>query len=245
MIKPNYGIDAPPVIKQLLLVGLFILIVGVIVYFALLKYASVLAITLFTASLFISAFQFISAGWMLWSSCIGKKYMRDKLISSLNLQGNEHVLDVGCGRGLLLIGAAKKLAQDGKAVGIDLWSQQDLSNNQAVFTNENAVLEGVSDRIEIISGDMTKMQFEDNIFDAVIASMSIHNIPTVEKRNDAIREIARVLKPGGQIALLDFQCTKEYQQSLSTLGWENVLISKRYFWMFPPVRIVTGKKPIP
>ncbi len=244
MIKPNYGIDAPPVIKQLLLMGLSIFILGVIIYFTLIKHVPVLAITLFTITLFSSAFQFISAGWMLWSSFVGKKHMRDKLIDSLNLQGNERVLDVGCGRGLLLIGAAKKLTRGGKATGIDLWSQQDLSNNQAVFTKENAELERVSDRIQIISGDMTNMHFEDNSFDAVIASMAIHNVPTAEKRNVTIQHISRVLKPGGQVALLDFQCTKEYQRSLFALGWKNVLLSKRYFWMFPPVRIVTGKKPI-
>lgn len=243
MKKPNYGIDAPPVIRNLFLFGVLTLIVGVALYFLTHKYSLVLARNLLVFALFSSAYQFISGIWMLWSSRVGKKHMRDKLINSLNLRGNEQVLDVGCGRGLLLIAAAKKLSQDGKAVGIDLWNQQDLSNNQAIFTRENAMLECVSDRIEIISGDMTKMQFEDNRFDAVIASMSIHNISTAEKRNEAIKEIARVLKPGGQVALLDFQCTKEYQKSLSECGWNNVLISKRYFWMFPPVRIVTGKKP--
>lgn len=136
MIKPNYGIDVPSVIKQSLLAGLFIFILGIIIYFTLIKHIPVLAITLFTITLLSSTFQFISVGWMLWSSLVGKKHMRDKLIDSLNLRGNERVLDVvGCGRGLLLIGAAKKLTRGGKAMSIDLWSLHYSTNKINSSTN--------------------------------------------------------------------------------------------------------------
>jgi predicted nicotinamide N-methyase len=42
---------------------------------------------------------------------------------------NGQVLDVGTGRGLLLIAAAKKLSGSGRAVGIDIWKASDLSEN--------------------------------------------------------------------------------------------------------------------
>ncbi|EKD69913.1 MAG: methyltransferase type 11 [uncultured bacterium] len=242
MKRPHYGIDAPPVIKQLFLSGIVALVIGFLIYYFTLTHYPRIAITLLLIAVIFSASYFIPVIYMLLSSLFGKKHMRDFLINSLYVKGNEKVLDVGCGRGLLLIAAAKKLTQGGKAVGIDLWNCEDLSNNQAIFTKQNAELEGVSDRIEIVSGDMTNMNFNDNTFDYIVSSMSIHNIPTPEKRRKAITEIARVLKPGGEVALLDFQCLKEYKNSLIDLGFQNVKISRLYFWMFPPVRIATGKK---
>ncbi len=59
---------------------------------------------------------------MVWSSRVAKLKLRDRLLDSLALKGDEKILDVGCGRGLLLIGAAKRL-KTGKATGIDVWSR--------------------------------------------------------------------------------------------------------------------------
>jgi cyclopropane fatty-acyl-phospholipid synthase-like methyltransferase len=69
---------------------------------------------------------------MIWSSRYGKLRARDRLLDGLGLTGQEHLLDVGCGRGLLLIGAARRLP-NGRAVGVDLWSQVDLADNRAPF----------------------------------------------------------------------------------------------------------------
>lgn len=241
MKRPSYGIDAPPVIRWLVIIGVVIFLIGygLLVLF---KQLPVLAHSLFAAACIGSVYCLVSALWMFWSSLIGKLHVRDQLIARLNLQGHEKVLDVGCGRGLLLIGAAGYLKSDGKAVGIDLWREGDLSNNCKEHTLENARRAGVLEQVEVVSGDMMKMSFEDASFDVIVSSMAIHNIPTVEGRKKAIQEIVRVLKPGGQLALLDFQHTKEYRRSLQDLGWQNVRLSRPYFMMFPPVRIVTGKK---
>src|SRR5207247_238182 len=67
--------------------------------------------------------------WMVWDSKYGKVRERERLLDLLTWTGRERVLDVGCGRGLLLVGAAKRLTT-GSAVGIDLWQQQDLSGNR-------------------------------------------------------------------------------------------------------------------
>lgn len=51
---------------------------------------------------------------MIWGSKVGKRLLRDKMIDSISWRGDEKVLDVGCGHGLMLIGAAKRLAGEKK-----------------------------------------------------------------------------------------------------------------------------------
>ena len=89
---------------------------------------------------------------IVFSSRIGKLRVSAALLDDLHLQGDETVLDLGCGSGLLLVGAAKRLPR-GRAVGIDLWSQIDQGNNSRAATLANAQIEGVTDRVEVAVGD--------------------------------------------------------------------------------------------
>src|SRR5213078_4322708 len=193
--KADYGLDAPGLVKFFVVLGIALLAAGV---FFIQSRRSYLWVSIgFT--LFISGFVFFVEGLlMISSSRAGKMIARDRLLDGLQLKGDEQVLDVGCGRGLLLIGAAKRLTS-GKAVGLDLWSQQDLGDNRKSATLENAAIEGVADRVEVADGDMKKMPFGDGSFDAVVASNSIHNIYDREGRKQAIAEIVRVLKTGGRV----------------------------------------------
>jgi len=52
-----------------------------------------------------------------------------------------------------------------------------------------------------------------------------------------------VLKPGGQIALLDFMATDEYFATFQSMGWKDIQLSRPSFRMFPPVRVVSGRRP--
>ena len=110
--------------------------------------------------------------------------------------GDEKVLDVGCGRGLMLIGAAKRL-KSGKATGIDIWSQQDLSGNSADAAKQNAKLEGVADACGSRPATRASWFIRTANYDVVMSSLAIHNIPEREEREQAVREMWRVLKPGG------------------------------------------------
>jgi ubiquinone/menaquinone biosynthesis C-methylase UbiE len=179
---------------------------------------------------------------MVWSSRFGKLRERDRLLDSMTWRGDERVLDVGCGRGLLLVGAARRVPQ-GKAVGIDLWRSEDQSGHHPDLTLENARAAGVVERAEVQSGDMQQMPFPDASFDVVVSSLAIHNISDRAGRAQAMREIARGLKPGGRAALLDFRSTAEYERALRELGWKDVRRTGLHFTMFPPVRWVTGTKP--
>ena len=118
--RPNYGIDAPGAVHNLILGGVAAFVLAVVSY--LLDWG----LTRMLACVAIG--WLIIAGWMIWDSKVGKLSARDRLLDGLKLRGDETVLDVGCGRGLLLIGAAKRLTT-GKSVVVDIWNAEDLSGN--------------------------------------------------------------------------------------------------------------------
>lgn len=112
---------------------------------------------------------------MIWDSKVGKLRTREHLLGRITWKGDERVLDVGCGRGLMLIGAAKRLAS-GEATGIDLWHAEDLSGNRPEATLENARREGVTEKIRVETGDMRQLPFADASFDVVVSRAAIHNL---------------------------------------------------------------------
>jgi len=163
------------------------------------------------------------------------------MLNMVNWRGDERVLDVGTGAGLLLIGAAKRLT-NGRPTGIDLWSQVDLSANEKQRTLRNAELEGVKDRVEVLDGDATAMTFPDNTFDVIVSLACIHNIPTREGRDKACQQIARVLKPGGAAIISDFKNTGRYKSEFKKAGLK-LSSEGGYSWTtFPPMRIIKVTK---
>lgn len=157
--------------------------------------------------------------WMLYDSRIGKVRERDECLNHITWQGDERVLDVGCGLGLFLIGATKRLAT-GRAVGIDKWQQEDLSGNNATVTRDNARREGVADKVEVHTGDARKLPLDDASFDVVLSSMALHNIYDAGERQASVREIARVLKPGGRVLIVDIRHIRQYAATLRDAGVE-------------------------
>lgn len=240
--SPDYGIDAPGVFRGLLIGGILAAIVGFgLVHCALRTHPGhLIAIAFAVRNTGIGCLT--GAAMMYASSRYGKFRVRDHLLSRLNLRGDETLLDVGCGHGLLLIGAAKQLI-NGRAVGIDLWSQVDQSNNSRAATLRNAALEGVAGRVAVHDGDMRELPFADAAFDAAVAHFAIHNIPSREGRRQAIREIVRTLKPRGQVALSDMKSVGLYADELRKCGMSDVKISLPSFWTWPPSRTVTARKP--
>jgi ubiquinone/menaquinone biosynthesis C-methylase UbiE len=152
------------------------------------------------------------------------------------------VLDVGTGRGLLLIGAAKRLTA-GHAVGIDIWSTKDLSGNAIERTQANIEMEGVSGKVELRTEDASQMTFPDGSFDVVVSNLCIHNIPKQAGRDQACREFARVLRPGGMAVISDYRLTKKYAAVFAGLSF--TVEWRGPFWRdtFPPLKIFVARKP--
>ena len=237
----DYGIDAPLVARGWFGRAGWALATGVAFWFMnRLEYPGpaerVLAV--------LAAVALVCAGvaWFkIRSSKDGKLRLREQLLDQLALQGDEKVLDVGCGRGLLAIGAAKRL-KTGKVTGIDVWNPQELSGNSADAAKENAKAEGVADRVRFESGDARKLVYPDNHYDVVVSANALHTLADDRERGQALREMLRVLKPGGRLLVFDTAETGYYAQVLREKGAQNVTLSPWTFLWCRPSRSVSARK---
>lgn len=236
--RPDYGIDAPHVIRNLLLAG-----------------AACAAIAFFFPRVTIGQVTFLlnpgfyySAGWCIASALLmiiyaraGKFRHRDRILAKVKWTGSETVLDVGTGRGLLLIGAAKRLTT-GHATGIDIWNAEDLSGNGPEALLRNIELEGVGAKTTVKSENARAMDFADGSFDVVLSNLCLHNIYEKPGRGEALRQIARVLKPGGVAVLSDFRHMREYADELKGAGMKAEMGPLDWTGTFPPLRILVARK---
>ena len=172
----------------------------------------------------------LAASSYLYTTRRGKFIVWAGLLDGLALRGDERLLDVGCGRGAVLMLAAKRLPR-GQAVGIDLWSSKDQSGNHQQATLRNAKLEGIGERVEVHTADMRKLPFPDRSFEVVTSSLAVHNIASARGREAALAEILRVLKPGGTALIADIGRTAAYQRYLSRLPGTTVE-RRRLGWRF-------------
>jgi arsenite methyltransferase len=238
--RGDYGFDAPFVPIMLGTIGLIFTVIGLLA----------LGGTSLIAAIFCLAygiFMLLSSASYIYTTRVGKFQSWAAILSQLGLHGDERVLDMGCGRGAILLMAANLLPR-GKAVGVDLWKSGDQSGNALSVTERNAELEGVADRVELHTGDMRKLPFADNSFDLVLSSLAIHNIPDEAGRNAPIDEAIRVVKPGGRIVIADFRKVRQYEQRLREKGMADVTyrVLDWRFWYGGPwtaTKLVTARKP--
>ena len=224
--RGSYGIDAP--FAPALLAGLVILYVVLAIVTAKVRFW------------LLASFALAMVAYYLYSTLRGKFVVWAGLLDRLGLRGDERILDLGCGRGAVLLMAAQHLTT-GRAVGVDLWRTVDQSGNSAEATQRNAIAEGVADRVELHTGDMTALPFEDNSFDVILSSLAIHNISGRAGREKAISEAVRVLRPGGRLMIADVRATRQHQAQLAKIGMNDV--ARRWLgWRFG-VRLVTATKP--
>lgn len=186
---PRYGVDAPPFPAAMGAAGI----------------ACLLAATRWRrgrAPLAVAGGLLLAqAGSFMHTTLRGKHRIWRRELDHLDLAGDEQLLDLGCGRGAVLVEAAKRLPA-GRAVGADLWTA-DQSGNTPEATMANARAAGVEARVEIRTADMTELPFEDETFDVVTSALAIHNIPTEADRSVALDEAMRVLRPGGRLVIAD------------------------------------------
>jgi SAM-dependent methyltransferase len=188
------------------------------------------------------------AGCGFYTSVRGKFVVWAELLDQLEWRGDEQILDLGCGRGAVLLLAAQHLTR-GRAVGVDIWRRWDQSGNSLEATQRNAVAEGVADRVELHTADMTALPLESDRLDLVVSNVAIHNISGRAGREKALEEAVRVLRPGGRLLIADLWATRMYRSHLAKLGMIDITrrsLGWRMWWSCPlvPTHLVSATKPL-
>ncbi len=234
--RPDFGLDAAAVVYGYAILGL--VGVGLLVTAAVAIPSSVLL----GWGLWALIIGLGVAGLMVYSSRIGKIRVRDRLLDTLQLRGDEDVLDLGCGSGLMVLGAAARTPA-GTATGIDLWRARDQAGATRQQCLTNAERLGVSEQVRLADGDITDLPFPDGSFDLVLACLAIHNLHPTALRMTAIAEAIRVLRPGVQLAVIDIACTGIYLSAARNAGMLHPRRSGYVLGIWPPARTVTATSP--
>jgi demethylmenaquinone methyltransferase/2-methoxy-6-polyprenyl-1,4-benzoquinol methylase len=136
--------------------------------------------------------RFLSAGIDVW--------WRKKAILELRELQPKYILDVATGTGDVAI-LTEKLLKPVKVTGIDI--------SEGMLDIGRMKLEklGLESKIQLLQGDSEEIQFDDNVFDAITVAFGVRNFQNLE---DGLKEMRRVLKPGGKLVILEFSRPKNF-----------------------------------
>jgi ubiquinone/menaquinone biosynthesis C-methylase UbiE len=140
-----------------------------------------------------STYQFAAFGGSYQSK------IHDVIVSKVD-DGSGKILDIGTGSGSLIIKLAKRFPHS-SLTGIDFWGQNwEYSKGQC---EQNAEIEGVSDRIHFLKASASKLPFPDAEFDIVVSCLTFHEVKDSRNKTDVMKEALRVIKPGGTFVFMD------------------------------------------
>ncbi|HEU4510680.1 MAG TPA: class I SAM-dependent methyltransferase [Pyrinomonadaceae bacterium] len=125
---------------------------------------------------------------------LGFDRARQELISHAKIEAHQHILDIGCGTGTFVV-LLKRQYPQARVVGLD-------PDPKALRRAKSKIRRaGVS--VQLDEGFSDALPYEAAVFDHVFSSFMFHHLAGAE-RDDTMREVARVLKPGGSFHLFDF-----------------------------------------
>jgi len=136
-----------------------------------------------------------------------ERKLRQWTLDLADLQPGSVVLDVGCGTGTLLLAAGERVGPSGALHGLDA------APEMAAHARHKAEARGVS--LEVLEGSANKLPYPPASFDAVFCTLVLHHLPG-SMRAAAIREMRRVLRPGGRAVIVDWQRPKPFVGAITS-----------------------------
>jgi len=240
--KPGYGIDEPRTIIELGIAGILSVAVGIIISAYTASTSPRTADTALLVGPGVGFLILVVVSALYWSSRLGKPRELSKLINNIPWGGEEIVLDLGCGRGIATVMAAKKL-ETGCAIGVDMWSKARVYGNDPQSVLANGVVENVASRLSAVKGSSGQLPFADNSVDVILSGLAVHNLAPRGRRKGLFVEMSRVLKDGGRIGILDAGNGTEYSALMREIGMRDVQTHRLRFSSFPPFHVVIARKP--
>jgi SAM-dependent methyltransferase len=113
--------------------------------------------------------------------------------------GRDTILDAGCGTGRTTI-SLSKAAPDFNIVAFDRFDANYINEGGKGLLKHNLELAGITSRVKIVQGDITATPFNNNYFDAAVSSYMFDHL--AENKLPALKEMQRILKPGGRFLLI-------------------------------------------
>jgi ubiquinone/menaquinone biosynthesis C-methylase UbiE len=141
---------------------------------------------------------------IVWFATFGRESdFRDKVLDLADPQPGERVLDVGCGTGSLAIRACRRVGPSGEVRGVDA------SAEMVAAARRKSKRAGTPVTFERAAAQA--LPFEADRFDAVLSTIMLHHLPR-EARTASCSEMARVLRPGGRVLIVDFARSAQQQK---------------------------------
>jgi ubiquinone/menaquinone biosynthesis C-methylase UbiE len=174
------------------------------------------------------------------------------ILSAANITAEDRVLDLGCGLGNILIALAERIDFIHPAAGVDI------SPDLVRIGKREIAQAGLQDRIGLQVAPATRLPFEDGAFDVVLTSHVLKHLDD-EALLTSLREVVRVLRPGGRFLLWEFEKSvrsallfwsarlsglpppfqlrtmTEFSQALLLTGFHRVVRVNTGFFVLPPV----------
>ncbi len=238
---PNfpYGLDRPRQARGTLSAGMALGVVALVLAFVLGDLGGPNGLIVLVLLIAFVAVFVVSAG-LFRTSRTTKVRAADRMLDGLDLRGDERAVDLGCGSGLLCAGLAVRLPK-GSVVGVDSWVESALQPTGRPLAKKTLQLAGVK-KVSILTGSVRELPLADASMDLAVSRDVLASLPGREARREAIRELARVLVPGGRVALLEPFRTRELTTELRAAGFRDVERGKRWWILMPPHRLVTATR---
>ena len=134
---------------------------------------------------------------------------RKHMVKIAGLQPGGFGLDVCCGTGMITMEQARLAGTGGRVVGLDF------SENMLASARDNIKDFKFRENIRFIQGNAMELPFEDNTFDCATVGWGLRNVPDILT---VVREMTRVIKPGGKVVSLD-------------MAQPTVPVFKQFYWL--------------